>query len=72
MVDRSILNVISIRYTPQTNLSANKENEKLLVDIPREDSVIPLKDRFLELDFITKPDADEDARYASNSIKNIS
>ena len=41
----------------------NKENNQLSVDIPIEDSAVPLKDSFLELDFIVSHKAAAHSRY---------
>ena len=51
MVDRSIFKCDCLRCTPQSILSAYRANEQLYIDTPGEDSVISLKDSFLEIEF---------------------
>ena len=50
MFGRSILKCGYIRYTEQSKLSANIANEKLYIEMLREDSVISSKDSYLQIE----------------------
>ena len=49
-VDRPILKNLYIRYSPASLKLINGENNQYFNDIPREESAIPKKDSYLELD----------------------
>ena len=67
-VDRPILKCDNIRYTPPSLNLVNGENIQIFNDIPREDSAIPLKDKYLELDFKVTHRAGAHAQYAVGDL----
>ena len=63
-VDRRILKCDYIRYTPPSLNPVNGESIQSLIDIPRENSGISMKDSYLELDFSVTHRAGAHAWYA--------
>ena len=50
-VDREILKCVYIRYSPAETSTINPPTSQTNIGIPREDSVIPLLNIYLELNF---------------------
>ena len=65
-VGRSILKFDYIRYTPPSLTLVNGKNNQVLIDIPREDSAISLKDSYVEIDFSVTHRAVAHARYVDD------
>ena len=65
-VDRPILKVDYIRYSPPSLNLVNGKTSDIFIDFLREDSVFSLKDCYLELDFNVIYGADAHAHYADD------
>ena len=50
-VDRFIFDCVYIRCTPKSLKNVNTDNTQAFIHIPTEDSVISIKDCYIELDF---------------------
>ena len=65
-VDRKILKCDYIRYSPAETSTINTPNSQIYINIPREDSVISLLNRYLDLNFeVIKKD--DNSRYANGN-----
>ena len=65
-VDRRILKCDYIRYSPAETSTINTPNSQILINIPREDSVISLLNSYLDLSFEVIKRADN-SRYANGN-----
>ena len=65
-VDRRILKCDYIRYSPATISTINTPSNQIYINIPREDSVIPLLNSCLKLNFEVFKKADN-SRYANGN-----
>ena len=65
-VDRRILKCDYIRYSPAETSTINTPNSQIYINIPREDSVFPLLNSYLDLNFEVIKRADN-SRYANGN-----
>ena len=69
-VDRRILKCDFIRHSPAETSTTNILNSQLYINIPRENSVIPLLNNYLVLNFEVIKKADN-SRYAKGNHKRL-
>ena len=68
-INRTILKCEFIRYSPCENSTINTSNSQLHIHIPREDSVIPLVNSYIELGFDVLHAATNNRYVDGNSLK---
>ena len=68
-IDRRILKCDYIRYSPAEISTINTANSQIYINIPREDSVISLLNRYLELNFDVLHAADNNRYVDANDIR---
>ena len=65
-IDRPFIKFDYIRYTPPPLNLVNGENNQIVIDIPRQDTALSLKDSYLEFDFSVTHRAGAHDRYVDN------
>ena len=68
-VDRRILKCDYIRFSPAKTSTINTPNSQIYINIPREDSVINLLNRYLDLNFEVIKKADKSRYGNANDIR---
>ena len=68
-IDRRILKYDYLRYSPAEISTINTANSQIFINIPREDSVIPLLNSYIELNFDVLRDDNSNRYVDANDIR---